>query len=528
MDPKESPELINSRREKIDEVIEEYIRLFREYTDNHVDSPVQVLHLMEHLKIVIGHDKQFKLATSDLENFPTITQIEEMMVDLRRRLNEVDLKALLTDMRQINAEDTIIEQKKIEYRMKGIRLRKQCRYQTSIMTIIGRVIYERMALKAATDKDAAKLLELGVKGYVFPLDEFLGINRLPFKVSIGAMLEIVRESTRCESYEDAQKILQERSDIIINDDIMRKITNVIGTLVFNNEVKQSEAIWDDFCSGKLAFPDQKYEHTLFLEVDGAMLPTREEGKKGVVYKENKLGMAFSSDNFTWWTDKHGKKQHRIDKREYTSLLGDNLEFKKLMFSLAIRNGYGKYKNTVLISDGATWIRNMKEELFPDAQQILDYYHFKEHVVNYGKIIYNNDDDKVKPWADKISLLFLNGQKQVGIAMIKQTSKHIFRKQLDLLLQYIYNNWNNIDYDKYKLHRYFIGSGAIESSNKTVMQRRMKYGAMRWNIQSGQAVVTLVAKSRSGLWNRDVVDAIYSHYGETQGYAKKISQYWDLK
>jgi hypothetical protein len=45
-----------------------------------------------------------------------------------------------------------------------------------------------------------------------------------------------------------------------------------------------------------------------------------------------------------------------------------------MFSLAVRNGYGKYKETVLIGDGATWIRSMKEELFPDAQQILDFSH----------------------------------------------------------------------------------------------------------------------------------------------------------
>lgn len=50
------------------------------------------------------------------------------------------------------------------------------------------------------------------------------------------------------------------------------------------------------------------------------------------------------------------------------------EFKRFMFSLAVRNGYGKYKETVLIGDGATWIRSMKEELFPDAQQILDFSH----------------------------------------------------------------------------------------------------------------------------------------------------------
>ncbi|MDR0684516.1 MAG: hypothetical protein LBF83_05255 [Spirochaetaceae bacterium] len=32
-----------------------------------------------------------------------------------------------------------------------------------------------------------------------------------------------------------------------------------------------------------------------------------------------------------------------------------------------------------MSDGAAWIRNMVEELFPDAQQILDFFHLCENV-----------------------------------------------------------------------------------------------------------------------------------------------------
>jgi hypothetical protein len=81
------------------------------------------------------------------------------------------------------------------------------------------------------------------------------------------------------------------------------------------------------------------------------------------------------------------------------------------------------------------------------------------------------------------------------------------------LQYLDNNKDNIDYAKYRAKGYFIGRGAIESSNKTVLQRRLKYGAMRWNLPSGQAVVTLVAKARSDLWESKVVQATYDYYGE---------------
>jgi len=42
------------------------------------------------------------------------------------------------------------------------------------------------------------------------------------------------------------------------------------------------------------------------------------------------------------------------------LFGDTSAFKKHMFALALRNGYWTYRHPVLLSDGGTWIWNMKE------------------------------------------------------------------------------------------------------------------------------------------------------------------------
>jgi hypothetical protein len=370
-----------------------------------------------------------------------------------------------------------------------------------------------MALKPSKKEDGAKLKELGVTGYVYPIDQVLGLTRLPFKITVAAMLVIAKESMRSESYEEAEKILKERSQIETNDDTMRKVTNTIGKMVFENDIEISESVWEKFESGKLDFPKTKINHTLYLEIDGAMVPTRLDGKKGSIYKENKLCMIFSSDNIFWWTDKHGDRQHRIDKREYTSYIGGVEVFTKLVLSLALKNGYGKYKNTVLISDGATWIRNLKDMILPDAQQILDFYHLKEYITNYSKIIFNNDEDIYTPWSKKVSDLFKTSDTDKAIDLIKRSSKNKYVPQLENLINYIKNNINNIDYANYRSKGYFIGSGAIESSNKTVLQRRLKYGAMRWNVDSGQAVVTLVAKARSGLWESEVVQAAYNKYGE---------------
>jgi hypothetical protein len=97
---------------------------------------------------------------------------------------------------------------------------------------------------------------------------------------------------------------------------------------------------------------------------------------------------FSSDNIhSWtWTDRHGRRRRKIQKREYVSYVGAVNEFRKHLVACAMRNGHGIYEETVILSDGATWIRNMTEELFPDARHILDFFHLSENVHEYAKFI----------------------------------------------------------------------------------------------------------------------------------------------
>ncbi|MDQ2084935.1 transposase [Herbivorax sp. ANBcel31] len=62
-------------------------------------------------------------------------------------------------------------------------------------------------------------------------------------------------------------------------------------------------------------------------------------------------------------------------------------FKKFLFAAADRAGYGKIKETVIIGDGAQWIWNMVNEVFPDAVEILDYFHLNENINDYAKFLY---------------------------------------------------------------------------------------------------------------------------------------------
>jgi hypothetical protein len=290
--------------------------------------------------------------------------------------------------------------------------------------------------------------------------------------------------------------------IKVNDDTVRQVTNYVGNLVFKRDCELAESEFKRLCSGKLGFPRVKKRGVLYIETDGAAVNTRIKDEEGSSWRENKLGMVFSSDNIHSWTDKHGDKQRQIQKREYISYIGSAEEFKKHLFACAIHNGYGSYDKTVLLSDGATWIRNMRDEIFPDAQQILDYFHLCENVNTFAKHRFGMEESQYRPWATEICRLLKDSQWPYVLETLKNMEKPP-QCPVDLF-GYISNNANNVDYADYINQGYFIGSGAIEGGNKSVLHQRLKQSGMRWNTETAQCLLSLRTKYKSDLWLPDVV------------------------
>ena len=383
------------------------------------------------------------------------------------------------------------------------------RLPLSIITMYGTISFMRYYLKPQDKDSKFKLMELtGAKG-IAPLDSHLGLAGLPFKITPDAMLKIAYWAQNQLSFQRAEEAIQEIMHIKINDDTVRLVSNFIGKIVFENDCKKANEAYAMLDTGKLSFSKDR-KGVLYIQTDGAAMNTRLQDDEGSTWRENKLGEVFSTPNIHFWTDKKGRRQHRIQKREYTSYLGSVSEFKKHLFLCALRGGYGKFEDTVVLSDGATWIRTMTEDLFPDAQQILDYFHLCENVNKFSKYLYNTDDEKALSWANDIcEKLKASNTDQVLRELDSLKDKKPNGCHLNLH-GYITNNINNIDYVTYEQKGYFIGSGAIESGNKLVLQDRLKRAGMRWNLETAQYILTLRSKVESGLWNSDVITPVLAH------------------
>ena len=147
-------------------------------------------------------------------------------------------------------------------------------------------------------------------------------------------------------------------------------------------------------------------------------------------------------------------------------------------------------------------------MFPDAQQILDLFHLKENTYEFAKQIFKEDKEKYIHWAEDICRRLEDGKWKDVLDDLKQY-KDIPAKQGSVnLYTYINNNKDNIDYPTYKAMGFFVGSGAIESGNKIVLQNRLKLPGMRWNVPTAQCMLSLKAKIESGKWDSIVVPLVY--------------------
>jgi hypothetical protein len=110
-------------------------------------------------------------------------------------------------------------------------------------------------------------------------------------------------------------------------------------------------------------------------VDGSILLTIEAG-----WKEIKLGRVFKSSSLL----PQSAYRQWIRESEYVAHLGHRSKFENLM-SLLIDAPYKQSCNQIVfVGDGAGWQWSWVEAEYPNAIQILDFYHAMEHIGRYLK------------------------------------------------------------------------------------------------------------------------------------------------
>ena len=399
----------------------------------------------------------------------------------------------------------IIKFKKKEYLENGIRLKNQRVSKITILTIVGKINLKRTILIPAdkTSAENLKLLEGENAKSVIPLDQIFLLNKLPLKMTINMMIKLAKLAISLSSFEETEKVVYNLLKIKVGDDTIRKAVNIIGKIVYNYDKKNSFRILSE---------EKKHRFNrngiLYVETDGSFVCIVD--KKKLKWKEIKAGVTFNSNDLIKYKDKNGNDQYKIGKREYICYLDNADNFRKHLYALLLKSGHSEFEKTILISDGASWIKVFYREYLAGYIHILDFWHLSKNANDFALFIYKNKDI-AKEKSDEWCKLLKNSEYEKGLREIYKYREQKTEPDLVNLYTYISNNIEIIDYKKYISEGYFIGSGGIEGANKSVVQERLKLSGMRWNEDMAQYVATLRSKYCSELWDKEVIPIIYNFF-----------------
>src|SRR5882724_10828270 len=140
--------------------------------------------------------------------------------------------------------------------------------------------------------------------------------------------------------------------------------------------------------------------TLYLGMDGTGIPLRAEELAGRIGKqpdgsaktgEVKLCTIWSAESL----DEEGTPIRDAGSVTYSAALESasaldtaaaRAPFAERVWREATRRRFCHAPCRVVLGDGALWIWNLAEDQFPDATQIVDRYHAKQHLSDLGKAL----------------------------------------------------------------------------------------------------------------------------------------------
>jgi hypothetical protein len=314
-----------------------------------------------------------------------------------------------------------------------------------------------------------------------PKSHVLCQNTAVFAIS-SKLQEIMCLLAQSHVFEEAEEILTELLAIKISAKQIQRLSEHYGAVLEEQMQKQAA---EEMSAPVLKLKDSR--EAVYIMVDNSMLFSREEG-----WKEIKVGRLFNASSRVAVQEKRTEVMQSL----YVCHFGDSKDF------IQKWEPYTQpYRHKIIIADGAKWIWNWAEDYHTRAVQILDYYHAVEKLGAYASLQYG-DEQQRRGWMEQQKKLLVEGAVQKVINHLKQSqgnNKEAQKARLEVV-RYYENNSSRMQYKSYLEKGYLIGSGAIESAHRHVVQQRLKLSGQRWSIAGAQQIVNLRACRKSNQWH----------------------------
>ena len=249
-------------------------------------------------------------------------------------------------------------------------------------------------------------------------------------------------------------------------------------------------------------PPSPLPDKLYAAIDGTGVPVTaketagrdgkgEDGRART--REVKLAVFFTQDK----VDDDGYPVRDRDSSSYIATFEPASTFAGLVEAEGIRRGAGHVRQLTILGDGAAWIWNIATAKFPEATQIVDLFHAREHLHDLARSLEFMLGDQKRDWlAARLEDLDYGDIDGICNAARVYPLAGVKKDELDTALGYFENNAPRMRYHWFRSRGLFIGSGAVESGCKAVIGQRLKQSGMHWTVAGASAITALRCQEAS--------------------------------
>lgn len=359
-----------------------------------------------------------------------------------------------------------------------------------LLTILGQVEYGRAYYLCATCK----------QGH-YPLDQKLGLR--PGQIS--AELESLTGMTGAQlPFGQSGQLFEALTLVSVSDQTVGKATQAMGS-----EVQRQEAEWIRQSRDEAWLQQQQRlaerPHRLYGALDAAKVHIR--GEKEHPWRDLKVGAWFTT---TVEPPKNPDDPWEIQATDMTYYcdIREAQQFGELLWATGCQRQAHLAQELIFLGDGAEWIWNQVREHYPEAIQIVDWFHATEYIAPVATAAFATEAQQ-QTWIKQVRTDLWNGDLDAVItAFARFTDQPRATEAATKAVTYFTNNRQRMDYPTYRAKGYQIGSGTIESGCKQIVSQRLKVAGAIWQLDNCVQTAKARAALLSGQWQ--VISARREH------------------
>ena len=349
-----------------------------------------------------------------------------------------------------------------------------------------------------------------------PLDEALGLGT--GSLAPGLAQVVCREGVAQGSFEEAVESVAASVGVAVTAEGARRATEGRGAVAEAEvqtamaRVARGQPAWTPVDAAVEA-PDPASD-VLAVEVDGVYVHRDDGWPEMKVVTGAPLGPGLEMDADT------GRERLCWGRASYGAGCEEAQAFWGRAHVEAGRRGLGTptVRTVVALGDGAPWIwRHARAFLaLPGVAvvEIIDLYHAYEYLWSVGNAVFGERTPAAAAWVEPLKTrLYTEGVAPLHAALTTlahtvcapDPAEDAATESAAVIavrraLEYVTTNAARLDYPAFIARRLPIGSGAVESGCKSLVQARAKGAGMRWSGAGAQHVIALRALRRSGRWD----------------------------